>query len=647
MTRQEARDYINNRLPSELRKAKKKITGYDSYICPFCGNGSGEDGSGICTKDGKHYTCFKGCFSNSDYLDILKRQHGKTSENDIFAIYNLKISNQKDVKVEPNNRRLETQQQSNEDLPLQFAYYFSTNNKNIKQAEEYLSSRGISIETATRFFLGYNPEYRYPRAPLNVPSSPAIIIPTSPTSFQVRLTDPNADVSYQKQKVGISSLFNRKALKSTTDSFIFIVEGEFDALSVVEVGGQAISLGGINNTDKLVTAVKETKSIATIVLSLDNDDAGKTAQADLFKRLISLDVKCIESNISGAYNDPNDALVNDRVGFTKRVKDPFVETHSISSSLDAFIQTVQGAVKTVAIPTGFSHLDSTLDGGFYQGLYVIGAMSGIGKSTLCLQIADQILSYGSDVIIFSLEMAKNQLISKSLSRLTFMSENGKNEEGFYYARTSRQITTGAIINEKEKEVFHDALHTYRDLSRNLYIIDDAENIGIETIKDTVKKHIDITSKCPVVIIDYLQILPPANQKVNDKQSIDNAVTELKRISMLHNIPVLAVSSFNRDSYQTPASMSSFKESGAIEYSSDVLLGLQLKDMDKLISSTGKKRENNKVLEGGQQLDYRELELKILKNRNGASGASINYSFYPQFSYFEESNKSESTGRIRI
>ena len=41
------------------------------YVCPICDNGTGKDGTGIVSKDGIHFTCFKGCFSNADIIDIV------------------------------------------------------------------------------------------------------------------------------------------------------------------------------------------------------------------------------------------------------------------------------------------------------------------------------------------------------------------------------------------------------------------------------------------------------------------------------------------------------------------------------------------------------------------------------------------------
>ena len=103
--------------------------------------------------------------------------------------------------------------------------------------------------------------------------------------------------------------------------------------------------------------------------------------------------------------------------------------------------------------------------------------------------------------------------------------------------------------------------------------------------------------------------------------------ELKRISRDYKIPVLGISSFNRENYKVEVSMQAFKESGSIEYSSDVLIGLQLFGAGTSGFNADEERKKNP----------RQVELKILKNRNGKVGGEILFEYYPQFNYFIEKN----------
>ena len=74
-------------------------------------------------------------------------------------------------------------------------------------------------------------------------------------------------------------------------------------------------------------------------------------------------------------------------------------------------------------------------------------------------------------------------------------------------------------------------------------------------------------------------------------------------------------------------MTAFKESGAIEYGSDVLIGLQLAGLE----GNGKEKD----IEEKKSKEVREIELRILKNRNGKTGTRKEYKFYTLFNYFEE------------
>ena len=79
-------------------------------------------------------------------------------------------------------------------------------------------------------------------------------------------------------------------------------------------------------------------------------------------------------------------------------------------------------------------------------------------------------------------------------------------------------------------------------------------------------------------------------------------------------------------------MESFKESGAIEYGSDVLLGLQPAGIQADEKAASKNKALTDVL---RSKDTREMELKILKNRNGKTGGVVALDFEAMFSYFRQ------------
>ena len=67
------------------RRAKELLQPDNSkqgFICPICGSGSGKKGTGITTKDGIHFTCWAGCFSNADIIDIIGLEQGLTEYRD-------------------------------------------------------------------------------------------------------------------------------------------------------------------------------------------------------------------------------------------------------------------------------------------------------------------------------------------------------------------------------------------------------------------------------------------------------------------------------------------------------------------------------------------------------------------------------------
>lgn len=502
--------------------------------------------------------------------------------------------------------------------------------KDNPEALHYLQARGLSPEG-----LGYDAEKKQ------------VIIPYDAAGNYYTgrpIIERENGPRYQNAK-GPLPLFNAESLYNESGA-VFVVEGPIDALSIIEAGGEAVAISGANNYGTLLRQLDRRPTKNTLIISMDNDDPGREATGKIIEQLEGRGIKTyMTANIGGTHKDANEALTADREQLERAIKDILegieairiatreaeiedYQKDSVASHIDAFLDGAK--IDTPAISTGFTELDSVLDGGLYEGLYILGAISSLGKTTYILQLADQIAQRGQDVLIFSLEMARAELMAKSISRLTLLNCNGKTGN----AKTTRGITAReryACYSRDEKQLIEDSIGQYRKYATHLYISEGLGDIGAEEIGAAVQRHISITGNKPIVIIDYLQILKAADPRSTDKQNTDKAVFQLKRISREYKIPVIGISSLNRDSYKKKISMEAFKETGAIEYSSDVLIGLQFQAVnDKEISE--------EMIDKEKRSDIRKIELKILKYRNGETGSQLNYDYYPMFNYFKETGK---------
>ena len=660
MERQDAREQLKGYLRNYVESVTQKSKGANLYVCPLCGSGTGKSGTGAFSiKNGTSWKCFS-CNAGGDIFDLYGAINGTADHNEqlkgLSELYGIQVASyrstaQEDFKPEYQSNAQSEQYTHNSihtsvytqaDPPQQTDYtdFFLQAHKAVEQTD-YWKRRGLSKETVDRFKLGYVAEWRHPKAP-KAPTSPRLIIPTSPYSYLARDTRdqmPEEQRAYSKSKVGSIQLFNKRALQTATKP-IFIVEGELDALSIIEVGGEAVALGTTTKSKALIELLKAQAPSQALIIALDNDEAGQRASRELTEGLQGLNIPCYSFNPCGQYKDANEALQRDREALTIAVeeaehlqdeeaqaqKEAYLK-NSTAHYLQSFVNGIADSVDTPYIPTGFKKLDSVLDGGLYEGLYIVGAISSLGKTTIITQIADQIAQAGTDVLIFSLEMARAEIMAKSISRHTLQSVLATGGD-VRNAKTARGITTGKRYidySQTERDLINSSIMEYSKYAQNIYISEGVGDIGAEQIRETVKKHILFTGKTPVVIIDYLQILAPYSERATDKQNTDKAVMELKRISRDYKTPVIGISSFNRANYKEAVTMEAFKESGAIEYSSDILIGLQLKGAGK------KDFDANEA----KRKDPREIELVILKNRNGRTGDSLSFNFYPLFNYFEE------------
>ena len=266
MDKKEVRKQLKERLKAYVESITKKSKGANMYVCPLCGSGTGSHSTGAfsLTKEEANWKCFS-CNEGGDIFDLIGKvekisDHGEQLKRakELFGITMDKTEN--------GGNTLATVQ-------ADYTQFFLQANKDIEKTSYH---RGLSIETLNRFKIGYVENWKHPKTP-NSPVSPRLIIPTSKESYLARDTRkriPEEQKPYAKSKVGGIHIFNVKALHTATKP-IFVVEGELDALSIIEVGGEAVALGSTTKVKSLLELIKAKKPEQPLILALDNDEAGK------------------------------------------------------------------------------------------------------------------------------------------------------------------------------------------------------------------------------------------------------------------------------------------------------------------------------------------------------------------------------------
>ena len=478
----------------------------------------------------------------------------------------------------------------------------------------YFAARGISEPTAARFSLGYDPALA------------CVVLPCDDDHIVRRAT---TEKRYLNEKGVPSPLFQSALLHG--EEPVFLVEGVFDALSAEELGFHACAMNGSGNRTKIAAILRTLVPYAPILLLPDNDRAGDewaTALTDEFPWLYRCpplpegkDLNELLCTDAGEAADFLAQCCSDRLAHLP----PAYDTLSAGGQMDALDAYIAAQAARPALSTGFSALDRALDGGLYDGFYVLGAISSLGKTAFCMQLCDQLAQQGRDVLIFSLEMTAFELMARSVSRETFLADTT--------ARKSLSKTVRGVLDGRRyprysaAEVTHlaEAKTRYGSYARHLWFREGDHETSLDFLRAEVERHIRETGVRPVVLIDYLQIIAPVDVHFTDKQNLDRIVCALKKLSREQELTILAISSFNRENYNMEVSMSAFKESGGIDYSADVLIGLQAK-------GAGKPGFN---IDEAKRADPREIELRILKNRSAAIPQPVAYRYYPAFSCFEE------------
>lgn len=622
----ELREHLRDYVAATIEPSPDGARGM--YCCPLCGSGKGAHKSGAfsvfrCDKNYLMWKC-QACGEHGDIFELIgiiedirdfTGQAARARElygHGAFDAY----------RPQGTPRKAQERKEPAKD----YGAYLTKCRAAVDGGMDYLRGRGFTRDTVDRFHLGYDAEHNAITIPCN----------NSPHAYAVRKIDPHAKPKYLSH--GRLPVFNLADLYKGAPCFV--VEGQFDAMSIEQAGGRAVAIMG-SNVNALYRRIGERKPGAPLIVAMDADKPGRKKAEDMAARLDDMGIPYIMATWTVQGKDANERLCNDPEGFksdvagnVERAKaEPAESTQTdsvetvadyLSSMFNADITRGMGDTT----PTGFTGLDGKLSGGLHAGVYVLGAVPSLGKTSLAWQIADNIAAGGRTVLFYSLEMSRFEMASKAISRYA---------AGIYgvdLAPSALDVRMG-----RKSEIVGKAVEAFAASSApNLIVVEGGLDLTVSGICDDVAKRLG-EGLNPVVFVDYLQILRSGDPRTDsdDKRRTDEAMRQLKQLSAAHGLTVFVVSSLNRQNYSESASFQSFKESGGIEYTADVILGLQLRAItEPQFTNTNDTTRKREIVEAAKMANPRRLRLLCLKNRSGLTGWNIDLDYYPRCDLFRES-----------
>ena len=274
----------------------------------------------------------------------------------------------------------------------------------------------------------------------------------------------------------------------------------------------------------------------------------------------------------------------------------------VQNVFDNLSEAAASGNKIPGIPTGLADLDRMILGLNKAELILVAARPGMGKTSIALNMAlHAAVNEGKTIAIFSLEMSREQLVSRLLSKAALI--------------PSQNLMTGQLTPQQWRNIT-DAAQT---LSATDIRIDDNPSLTVSEMNAQCRR----IPKLDLVIIDYLQLMQSAGSGHSwSNESRTQAVSDISRMMKIMakelNVPVICLSQLSRanESRQDKRPMlSDLRESGAIEQDADVVIGLYRDGY------YNKECENPNL-----------AEAIILKNRKGATGM-VELTWLPEYTSF--------------
>ena len=243
------------------------------------------------------------------------------------------------------------------------------------------------------------------------------------------------------------------------------------------------------------------------------------------------------------------------------------------------------------VPSGFADLDLRTAGFHNSELIILAARPAMGKTALALNMATNAATKSDvPVLLFSLEMSKEQLVNRVLCSEAMVDSN--------------KLKTGKI----EENDWVKIVEALGPLSEAEMYIDDTAGISIGEIRAKARK-LKLEKNIGLIIIDYLQLIQGSGNRRNGsrEQEISEISRSLKILAKELDIPVIALSQLSRAAEQRSEHrpmLSDLRESGSIEQDADIVMFLYRDDY------YNEESESKNI-----------AEVIIAKNRSGSTGTA--------------------------
>lgn len=221
--------------------------------------------------------------------------------------------------------------------------------------------------------------------------------------------------------------------------------------------------------------------------------------------------------------------------------------------------------KIRGIPTGFKDIDDTLAGLQRSDLFILAARPSMGKTAFVLNLAHNVAVDAKEpVLVFSLEMSKEQLVDRLLSM-----ESGVD---------AWALRTGNLTDQ-DFEKLGEAMGV---LSEAPILIDDTPGLTVSDMRTKARRE-SHQRKLGLVIVDYLQLMSGGSRFSGDGnrvQEISEISRGLKGIARELDVPLIALSQLSRSvESRTPQipQLSDLRESGSIEQDADIVAFIYRED----------------------------------------------------------------------